>query len=381
MTVATFNPSHDSRMIACEIAGVVPVPGRVLIVPWGNVQSVKGDFVVDSEAARLILEAFGQSRLDVPFDYEHQTLGGEYSSPTGQAPAAGWIKSLDAVPGDGIYGNVEWTRPAADAISLKQYRYLSPVVLVRKGDHKAVSLHSVALTNKPAIRGLAAIVNSAGGGSPEGGQCGSGGFNHADKRAARIQRAGRAWDGEPMLASVCSRSAFIDDALDREGFTPLSNTERGLLSTRGVGPGSNRAELIKALASEWNEHLAQLKRITNRETYVNGSLLAGGLTGLTEQERKQISTLEPIACGGIADAEAGQRRLSIILGDNPRAVAIRKLALEWKSNPYTGRGTDGLQRYVGYNLDEELGGAATPELTQQERDALNELIREDFASI
>lgn len=42
----------------------------------------------------------------------------------------------------------------------KEYRYLSPVVLTRKSDSKAVVLHSLALTNIPAINGMFAIVNS-----------------------------------------------------------------------------------------------------------------------------------------------------------------------------------------------------------------------------
>ena len=42
----------------------------------------------------------------------------------------------------------------------KEYRYLSPVVLVRKRDQKATAIHSVALTNTPAIDGMFALVNS-----------------------------------------------------------------------------------------------------------------------------------------------------------------------------------------------------------------------------
>jgi len=42
----------------------------------------------------------------------------------------------------------------------REYKYLSPVVLVRKKDHKALQLHSVALTNPPAINGMVPIVNS-----------------------------------------------------------------------------------------------------------------------------------------------------------------------------------------------------------------------------
>ncbi|MGB9626589.1 MAG: phage protease, partial [Phycisphaerae bacterium] len=137
----------------------------------------------------------------MPIDYEHQTLGGGYASPTGQAPAAGWIKRLFVVRpvgiacrgdeategrsdeakgqlgdekdsgtptpsfslggrgGAGLYAEVEWTEPARAQLAARQYRYLSPVAIVRKSDRRLVALHSAALTNKPAIVGMRAIVN------------------------------------------------------------------------------------------------------------------------------------------------------------------------------------------------------------------------------
>jgi phage I-like protein len=54
---------------------------------------------------------------------------------------------------------VEWTPRAAEYLRNKEYRYLSPVVLVRKSDRRAVRLHSVALTNTPAIDGMVPLVN------------------------------------------------------------------------------------------------------------------------------------------------------------------------------------------------------------------------------
>ena len=39
----------------------------------------------------------------------------------------------------------------------KQYRYLSPVAIIRKSDRKLIAVHSAALTNKPAIVGMKPI--------------------------------------------------------------------------------------------------------------------------------------------------------------------------------------------------------------------------------
>ncbi|HUU84623.1 MAG TPA: phage protease [Phycisphaerae bacterium] len=144
-------------------AAAGPVPETVLIVPWGEVESANGRFTVDEESGRLAVEAFEAHGCDLPIDYEHQTLGGPYTSPTGQAPAAGWVQRLEAVPGHGIVASVKWTEPAARQLADRQYRYLSPVAVVRRSDRKLVALHSVALTNKPAIVGMEAIVARADG--------------------------------------------------------------------------------------------------------------------------------------------------------------------------------------------------------------------------
>lgn len=145
------------------------VPSRILIVPWGQVRSSAGAFVVDEESAAATLAAYHDHGTDLPIDYEHQTLGGPYSSPTGLAPAAGWVKALRVVtPAEaedgqtpGIWADVEWTSEAAEKLRGRQYRYLSPVALVRRDDRRVVGLHSVALTNKPAIVGMPPVVNSA----------------------------------------------------------------------------------------------------------------------------------------------------------------------------------------------------------------------------
>jgi phage I-like protein len=107
----------------------------------------------------MVVRAFREHGTDLPIDYEHQTLGGEFASPDGRAPAAGWIKSLTAEPGVGIVGHIEWTQQACEMLAAREYRYLSPVALIRKSDRKLVGIHSAALTNKPAIVAMEAIVN------------------------------------------------------------------------------------------------------------------------------------------------------------------------------------------------------------------------------
>lgn len=140
---------------ACALEGMelTDVPSEIKLLPLGIVHSQKGDFLVDDESFELIRKRFKERKLDIVIDYEHQTLNDV------QAPAGGWIKELYKGE-DAIIAKVEWTSRAAEYLKNKEYRYLSPVVIVRKKDQKATTIHSAALTNTPAIDGMFAVVNS-----------------------------------------------------------------------------------------------------------------------------------------------------------------------------------------------------------------------------
>ena len=133
-----------------EIKGI---PEVIKLLPLGLVKSQKGDFIVDEESFQSIKNTFHKRGIDIVIDYEHQTLEDI------QAPAGGWIKDIFVQDG-AIAAKVEWTPKAQEYLQNKEYKYLSPVVLVRKSDKKAVVLHSAALTNTPAIDGMFAIINS-----------------------------------------------------------------------------------------------------------------------------------------------------------------------------------------------------------------------------
>jgi phage I-like protein len=135
------------------LAAGSPLPEEIQLLPHGEVQSQKGNFLADDQAVAAILSAFAKKVNDIVIDYEHQTLTGE------QAPAAGWIKELINKGAEGLWAKVEWTPRAQEYIRNKEYRYLSPVVLVRKSDNRAVLIHSAALTNTPAIDGMTPIAN------------------------------------------------------------------------------------------------------------------------------------------------------------------------------------------------------------------------------
>lgn len=92
----------------------------------------------------------------IPVDYEHQT---DHAPENGKpAPAAGWIKGLQA-RADGVWGLVEWTAPALASLDAKQYRYLSPVFNHTPAGEVTRILRA-ALTNNPALNQLTALARA-----------------------------------------------------------------------------------------------------------------------------------------------------------------------------------------------------------------------------
>lgn len=105
-------------------------PEVISVLPFGHVVSQKGEFDVDEESLAAMKAQIAERGVDLVVDYEHQTLTGD------RAPAAGWVKELFAEDGH-IKARVEWTLPAKQYLENKEYRYLSPVITVRKSDNKA----------------------------------------------------------------------------------------------------------------------------------------------------------------------------------------------------------------------------------------------------
>ncbi len=159
------------RLILSQVE-LMDAPDWVQMVPPGEVKpSGKDPFINDAEARRLTMEAWKARTNDAVLDYEHQTLSGS------EAPAAGWIEELaDRGDGEGggIWGRVRWNDRAASYLKNREYRYLSPVVMIRKKDRRAVEFLNAALTNMPAIDGMEPVVNKLNNPSPSNGR-GAGG--------------------------------------------------------------------------------------------------------------------------------------------------------------------------------------------------------------
>ena len=128
-------------------------PKSFLLCPYGEQHYTKDGkedaFSFSPESADRVIREFHSRARDLVIDYEHQTLTG------GKAPAAGWIGDLEKTE-KGLVAKVNyWTDAAADLLQKREYRYFSPTFLM--SGKEVTALHSVALTNHPAMHGVAAL--------------------------------------------------------------------------------------------------------------------------------------------------------------------------------------------------------------------------------
>jgi phage I-like protein len=137
-------------------------PEWIRILPLGRVELVdrREPLEVDEGALEEMVAAFHSRGVDLVIDYEHQSLQGE------RAPAAGWIKHLEA-RADGLWARVEWTAQAREYLTNREYRYFSPVLGLDPESRKPTVLMQLGLTNVPAIKSLPPLVAKVGGAAPE----------------------------------------------------------------------------------------------------------------------------------------------------------------------------------------------------------------------
>lgn len=146
-------------LAALSAAHVGGSDGLIKIVPKGQFAPVDGrtdtgvpHWTMSADLAQQIIAAFDAAQTDLVVDYEHATLK---AAETGQQnPAAGWISKYVWDDERGLMGEVKWTQRAKDMIDSGEYRYLSPV-LEYDTLGNVRGLHSVALTNSPALDGMA----------------------------------------------------------------------------------------------------------------------------------------------------------------------------------------------------------------------------------
>src|SRR3989339_88494 len=141
--------------------------GSFHLVPTGDfpgVMNYNGEEIdviqrIDAESHQAIIKNF---KPKVLVDFEHRSMSAD-----GDTTAAAWITSLHKRP-DGLGCPLEFTDVGDAAVKNKRIRFLSPAFDVEMIDAakkivRPIRLISVGLTNRPNLKTLQPLTNSAAG--------------------------------------------------------------------------------------------------------------------------------------------------------------------------------------------------------------------------
>lgn len=311
---------NDYLMLKGSDVEVTGVPEVISVLPMGHVISSKGEFEVDEESFAAMKAQIAKHGVDLVVDYEHQTLKDV------QAPAAGWVKALKLEDGQ-IKAVVEWTDKAAEYLKNKEYRYLSPVVLTRKSDKKAMGLHSMALTNTPAIEHMIPIVNSD---TFEGGQ------NNMDLIKKLAELLGLSEDATEEQVTEALKTCVSENKTLKESQPPAESEKIiankavcELLGLKAGAPTDDVASKIMELKSgkiDGVDVMAELKELkkqnaeTAADTAVALALKAGKITPAQKKWAKDYALDNPQGFASFVDKAPAVVPMGAIELDDVKAL-------------------------------------------------------------
>jgi phage I-like protein len=252
-------------LICKDMNGVVPE--EIQVIPYGtDIKTPKGNFTLDEECAPLVLAEYQKQVNQMVIDYEHQTLMGT------KAPAAGWITKLIDKGTEGIWAAVEWTAKARAYIANKEYKYVSPVFLVRLADHRVIRLINVALTNQPNIDGMVPLVNKAGE------------YKFATQKEEKI-----------MWKELLKKLGLAETATEADAIAAINKMETAAAAGKGAVVVANKSVLTALGLAE-----------TATESEVTGTIMAMKQSHTQVGDlATQVKTLQDkLSAGAAADAVA-----------------------------------------------------------------------------
>ncbi len=292
-----------------RVHGMTLPPEWIELLPAGvfHGRDGRGPYRVENPEAVLAATRARSLATGIPVDYDHAT---DFAAPRGApAPAAGWIRELKVRDG-AIWGRVEWTARARDAIRAREYRYISPVFQFSACDGRVTRLLRAGLTNNPNLY-LSAI--SAAGGEDQ----------NMDEFLSQLKEllglGPDATVGEALAAVADLIAAQKQDAAedeDDEEDEPSETAE----SAASPDPARYVAvtELKKAL-SELNALRAERSR-ERAEHSVDEAIRAGKLTPAQREWAVSYCTADPAGFSAFAARQPAVLKSEMHLGERPRAA-------------------------------------------------------------
>jgi phage I-like protein len=139
--------------------GRIPLPRRLLVLPWGESQALDGSpVIVDDLTLSVFAANMAKARADeIALDFQHGThLADSKPEPQGPVKVAAY-GTCEVVSGEGIYFcPTVWTPEGEESFTGRHYRDLSPTPF-RDDAGRVVALHSIALCRMGQIAGLHAF--------------------------------------------------------------------------------------------------------------------------------------------------------------------------------------------------------------------------------
>jgi len=230
------------------------------ILPLGKVElrDTRAPVVVNQEDLQAIIAKYREGGVDLVVDYEHQSLVGE------RAPAAGWIKDMEARP-QGLYARVEWNQAALKFIMAKEYRYYSPVMRLSPERHPTELMH-VGLTNVPAIKGLAPLLAAKYGGD--------GGEPEIIRLSSQVSPAPNKHEEAAMLKRLIEKLGLKPEATEEEVLALVAS----------------RAQEVVALKAQ-AAALPQIAEVLALKADASASEIIGTIKGLKDNQDR-LATVE-----------------------------------------------------------------------------------------
>ena len=156
------DPETSLGILSAELNLTTDADGWAQLLPAGHFNAVDGrpfdvptgQWFLDGEIARRLIDQVRALKNDRLIDYEHQTLKAEENGQP--AIASGWFSAdeMQWREGDGLYIKPRWTDKAREHIKADEYRYLSAVFPYDKKTGAPVALRMAALVNYPGLDGL-----------------------------------------------------------------------------------------------------------------------------------------------------------------------------------------------------------------------------------
>lgn len=152
-------PHKPGNIAALTFAIGAAAGARVQLLPAGEFKATDGrpmpfgTWKLTEKNAAAVVAMVHARKNDFVIDYEHQT---QLADTNGQpAPAAGWFKKVEFVPGEGLFAtDARWTARATGYIGADEYRYISAVFAFHPTTGEVQRLMCAALTNNPGLDGM-----------------------------------------------------------------------------------------------------------------------------------------------------------------------------------------------------------------------------------